>query len=339
MKRFDFKSIHFIAAVMIVSAAFILPVFAAHPDIVSAAKLIPIGRTTGIKLYSEGPVIIGFSSDEDSSAKNCGLSVGDVIISFDGVKTSNVRELSEAVGKCRSEIADICVLRRGAEKHFDLRPYNKNGEICIGVMLRDTIAGIGTITFIDPETGKYGALGHSICDPDTSSGEQYDKGTLMPSRVLSVKRGKDGIPGEIIGSFDNSFDSGTVTLNTESGIYGKIKALPGSGNTRLYDTASINEIRPGKATIISNVNGTETNEYEIEILSVFKDEGNNRQMLIKVTDEKLLRITGGIVQGMSGSPVIQNGKLIGAVTHVLINDPAKGYAIGIDEMLDDLKAA
>ena len=338
MKNRFIKLIHFNAALFIIAAALILPMTAGYSSFISAAKLIPVGRTTGIKLSSEGPVITGFSKDI-INAKEYGLECGDVIIALNGEKTPTVRAFSDAMKTLNEEKTQIIILRNGEEMTFNVKATFENGEYLLGVMLRDTLAGIGTITFIDPKTGKYGALGHSINDPDISSSTQYKNGNLMPSKVLSVKKGVEGEPGELMGSFDNSVDQGSVTANTESGVFGKIKDINGFSGSKIYDTASLNEIKPGKAFIISNISGTESKIYDIEILNVFKNAENNRQMLIRVTDQRLLEKTGGIVQGMSGSPVIQNGKLIGAVTHVLINDPSKGYAIGIDSMIDELSAA
>ncbi len=313
--------------------AFVLPVSAGYSADIAAAKLIPIGRTTGIMLYADGAVITGFS-EGTSPAGSSGLSVGDVIVSVDGCRVYDNRTLSAAITNGDDREFDIGVIRGGNEKVFTVKAdIDENGSYVLGVFLRDTLAGIGTITFIDPESGEYGALGHGISDPDTGLVSIFSKGSLIPSEVISVRKGAEGEPGELLGSFEMSEEQGSIEKNTESGIFGTFKSPDTFSENNVFETAPLSEVSEGKAYIITNISGTDTERFEIEILHVFNDESNMRQMMIKVTDKELLKKTGGIVQGMSGSPIIQNGKLIGAVTHVLVNDPTKGYGIGIESML------
>ena len=336
MKTDFFKRSLFITTVLltVLSFAFIIPVSADFFADIPAAKLIPIGRTTGIKLYADGAVITGFSNGGASPAGSSGLSVGDVIISVDGNRVYDNLSLSHAVTNGDDNEFDICVIRGGTEKTFNVKAdTDGNGGYVLGVFLRDAIAGIGTITFIDPESGVYGALGHGISDPETGSFSAYSKGSLIPSNVVSVRKGTAGDPGELLGSFDISEEQGSVEQNTESGIFGSLRCPEDFSENDVFETAPLSEVSVGKAYIIANVNGDETERFDIEILKVSDDETDTRQMLIKVSDKELVEKTGGIVQGMSGSPIIQNGKLIGAVTHVLVNDPTKGYGIGIERML------
>lgn len=306
----------------------------------SSKKLIPLGRTTGITLFSDGSVVIGFASVDgaggQSPAKAAGLQCGDVITAVNGVKIDRNDALVEQL--CNLKTPNVCltVVRNGTEKEFSFRGVsNGNGGYRIGAWVRDSMAGIGTITYIDPQNGAFGALGHGICDAETGALVPFDTGALLPSSVADVRVGQSGAPGELTGTFDSSRQQGVLYDNTQSGIYGQVTENALYNGQKAMETARKSEIREGKATVLANVEGTSVKSYEIEIIKIYSSgDDQMRDMMIRVTDAELLEKTGGIVQGMSGSPILQNGKFVGAVTHVLVNDPTRGYAISIERMLN-----
>ena len=217
-----------------------------------------------------------------------------------------------------------------------LTPKNcEDGHRRIGVMVRDSIAGIGTLTFFEKDTKQYAALGHGISDSDTDILIPVQKGTLYKASILGITKGKKGVPGEIMGAINEDRNLGTCFLNSKTGIYGGITA-----ETQDYDALEIapkSRVQKGKATVICTLDDTGAHEYELEIVNINRMRNNGtKSMVIKVTDPVLLRKTGGIIQGMSGSPIIQNGRLIGAVTHVFVNDPQKGYAIFAETMFEKM---
>ena len=195
-------------------------------------------------------------------------------------------------------------------------------------------AGIGTMTFFDPQSGTFGALGHGVTDVDTGQLLPLDHGSIMDASVKAVKKGERASPGELKGDFDLTRDSGTLYANTECGIFGKLSAEDAAKITgAALPIAKKDEIKTGRATILATVSGNETREYDIEIEKIYSPSGSTRNLLLRVTDEELLAQTGGVVQGMSGSAILQDGKIIGAVTHVLLDDPSRGYGIFIENML------
>ena len=207
----------------------------------------------------------------------------------------------------------------------------------LGVIVRDGMAGIGTLTYVDPETGSYGALGHGVCDSDTGVLLPLGEGTLLHSLVGAVQRGQSGRPGALQGEFPAGSAVGTVDENTESGIFGTVTDASVYQPLDAVPVADAADIHTGAAEILSNVEGDTVQSYSVEVIKVYPaDDAYGRSMMLRVTDPDLLDKTGGIVQGMSGSPVLQDGKLIGAVTHVLVDDPTCGYAISIERMLEEM---
>ena len=205
----------------------------------------------------------------------------------------------------------------------------------LGAWIRDSMAGIGTMTFYDPATHVFGALGHGVSDVDTARLMPLQSGSIMYAEVSDVKRGVVGAPGELHGVFRVEQDLGELYANTASGVFGTLTDEKLTGGAAAVEVAERSQIKTGKAVILSNIAGDRVEEYEVEITRVYPDGGGeNRDMTLKVTDRRLLEATGGIVQGMSGSPILQNGRLVGAVTHVLVNDPTTGYGIAIGTMLD-----
>ena len=301
-------------------------------------KLIPLGRTTGIKLFSKGTMVVGFSALESTGtcpAKAGGLKEGDVLLALNGHEITGNEMLTALLSALPDENAVFTVLRNGQEMTVKVKAVYDPSLDChrIGAWIRDSVAGIGTITFVDPETGVFGALGHGICDADTGQLVTFGAGSVMPSSVTAVQKSQNGTPGQLCGQFDLIHDQGWLVANHDSGIYGMLTEDTLYRERQALPVADGSEVREGPATVLSNVNGEETEEYEVRILKVFGDR-EGRDLLLEVTDPDLLEVTGGIVQGMSGSPIIQDGKLVGAVTHVLVNDPTRGYGIFIENMLE-----
>lgn len=291
--------------------------------------LVPVGHTVGIKLFSRGVVVVKLT-DGGTPARECGLRAGDVIVKCGGDAVTSAEQFQSLLQKSGGGASDLQVDRAGDQVTLSVEPSpNDQGVYCIGAWVRDSMAGIGTMTWYDPATGAFGALGHGVTDTDTARLMPFSNGAILPSTVKAVKRGEAGAAGELRGDFDLSRDLGPLYANTGSGIFGTLNVPPEAGAAVPTGTAL-----PGAASILANVQGDEVREYEIEILKVASGSQDGRDLVLSVTDPALLEVTGGIVQGMSGSPILQNGKLVGAVTHVLLNDPAKGYGILIDHMLE-----
>ena len=298
----------------------------------SARMLVPVGHTIGIKLFARGVLVVKLT-DGGTPAKECGLQTGDVIVKCGGVSVTSSEQFQSLLQKNGDSAMDLQVRRDGDSMTLSVEPeQNDKGVYCIGAWIRDSMAGIGTMTYYDPATGDFGALGHGITDTDTALLMPFSNGSILPSTVKAVKRGETGSAGELRGDFDLDTSLGDLYANTESGIFGTLAVSDYA--PACQDAVPIGEAVPGPAVIRSNVEGDAVEEYEIEILKVVSGTSDGRDLVISVTDPKLLKATGGIVQGMSGSPIIQDGKLVGAVTHVLVNDPTKGYGIFIENMLD-----
>ena len=282
--------------------------------------VVPMGITTGIKMFADGIMVVGLSkittqSGEICPAQQAGLREGDIIISIDGTK----------------------VLRANRKMDIQLQAVRAAIDETwrIGAWVRDSMAGIGTLTFYDPASGIFGALGHSINDVDTGNIMPLRSGSLMPSSVVGVKRGEAGRPGELKGEFDLTRSTGRLSVNSPSGIFGVLDDVSLASGYEPMQVARRGEVKTGKAQILSCVDGAQRSSYDVEIIRIYSEnEADERGMMLRVTDPALLKLTGGIVQGMSGSPIVQNGKLIGAVTHVLVNDPKRGYGIFIENMLE-----
>ena len=289
--------------------------------------LVPGGCTVGIKLYSKGIVITGFEAQ--SAAREAGMKKGDIILAVDGKPVHTAQDLRACLGENKLVLT---ILRKEKQTVVTVEPDKTAEGYRLGAYIRDSMAGIGTVTYYDPETGAFGALGHGVNDADADMLLPLEAGVAVSSGVAEVKKGSGGAPGELKGTFDVHNILGSVDKNTEMGIFGKMKK-PMEGTP--FPVASEEEVHVGPAEIFSNVHGREVRSYSVEIQKIYpKGNDGGKNMLIRITDETLLRQTGGIVQGMSGSPIIQNGKLVGAVTHVLVNDPTRGYGIFIENMLE-----
>ena len=298
--------------------------------------LIPGGQAVGVALKTQGVLVV---AKTDEAEKKTPLRAGDVIVSVTGERVSSAAELAEQVNRSAQDSVELCVVRGGKEMTMQAAASadSADGKRRLGVWVRDSTAGVGTLSYIDPKTHAYGALGHAIVDGDTGNLLQVKDGVIMHSRVVGVNKGVSGRAGELRGSFlKENQQIGSLTLNCERGIYGHMDELP---KDLLYPeglpVALRSEIHPGEATIISTVDEDGPKTYSVEIVRCFlKGDSDGKDMILRVTDPALLQKTGGIVQGMSGSPIIQDGKLVGAVTHVLVNDPTRGYGIFIENMLE-----
>lgn len=303
--------------------------------------LVPVGRAVGVKLFSDGVMVVGFSevaSDQGRSApaRDCGLKEGDIITHINRSEVDTVEEVQAALQQAGDADMSIRALRDDRTVQFTARAVrcSSDGQYKLGAWIRDSMAGIGTVTFWDPETGVFGALGHGINDVDTAQLMPLQSGGILYSDVAGVKRGEKGAPGELKGAFQADRDLGELYANTPGGVFGTLATSDFFQTAQPVPVAAEYEVRTGPATILSNVSGDQVREYAVEITRIFPQNGEDtRDLMLRVTDPALLAATGGIVQGMSGSPILQDGKLVGAVTHVLVNDPAQGYGILAENML------
>lgn len=311
----------FISA-LLMAFSLVIPAYGAE-----ARTVIPLGKAVGIKLFADGALVVAV---ENSAV----LEKGDLLLKLGGEEVSSIEEVQSLLRENGGAVVTMEVQR--GERILSLADTPKQGADGVwrlGVWIRDSMAGVGTLTYYDPATQTYGALGHGITDVDTAQLMTLQKGSIMHTTVKAVKRGAAGDPGELKGDFSIQRDIGTLRANTSCGIFGG--AVDGaffSGEPMAV--AASEDIHCGEATILATVSGEDTREYTVEIQKVYENGKNGRDMLLQVTDEALLTKTGGIVQGMSGSPIIQSNKIVGAVTHVLVNDPTTGYGIFIENMLD-----
>ena len=297
---------------------------------VSAADyLIPVGRVIGLEL-SAGTVTVAAFDDALPAAKNAGLHIGDEICAIDGCEIDSAEDVRKALNHSDGTV-ELTVARDGKEQAFTLEPHITADGPRLGVYLRQGITGIGTVTYYDPDTGTFGTLGHGVSEGKGTL-LKMTRGSAYPATVVSVQKGKAGQPGQLKGALENHHLLGSLSGNTSQGVFG---TASDGWEGESMEVAAYSDIHTGAATIRSTVTNGEPQDYSVEILKIYpKSRSDGRNLLLKVTDPELLEATGGIVQGMSGSPIIQDGKLIGAVTHVLVNDPTTGYGIFIENMLD-----
>ena len=292
--------------------------------------LVPVGKVIGLQLQNNTLTVVAYDDIYGEAARSAGLKIGDVILSVNGSDVFCAEDIRSALSQAEETIQ--LTVRRGSKyNQLTLTPRQAENGPRMGVYLRQGISGIGTVTFYDPETGCFGTLGHGVSD---AAGSLLDmtRGSAYEACVVSVKKGKAGDPGQLKGSVETPEAFGTLLKNTPQGVFGTThRGWPGEQ----IPTAGYEEISPGAAWIRCQTTADAPREYSVEILKIYPEtRTDGRNFLLKVTDPALLQSTGGIVQGMSGSPIIQNGKLVGAVTHVLVNDPQRGYGIFIENMLD-----
>ena len=316
----------------------LLPVASMDVSVQESRRLIPGGQSVGVAINTDGLLVVGASDlgNTPSPARVAGLRPGDVITRVNGQPVGSAEQFSKMIGK---DPAELELKRDGETLNVGIVPAvdSRDGEYRVGVWVRDSTAGVGTLTFYDPENGDFGALGHAITDVDTGILMPVGEGAIYENDVVDITPGLEGAPGELTGDFfltDRAV--GEVYVNSECGIFGSSarefeNALYPDG----LPAAVRSEVREGPASLLTTLSDGVLREYDCEILRInSQSAGSTRSMVIRITDEELIEQTGGIVQGMSGSPIIQDGKLIGAVTHVLVNDPTKGYGIFIENMLD-----
>ncbi len=323
----------------------VIPVKKMRVFVLPEKKVIPGGHSLGVKLRPDGVIVVGFASVVDEAgqrsypAQDSGIQAGDTIMMVNNEKIYGADDLAKTVSNSRGNPISLTVKRQDKTINLIIKPIKSNTNVYqIGLWVRDIAAGVGTLTFYDPETGFYGALGHVISDADTGKVIEVGEGEIIRSRVTSISPGRKNQPGEKRGVFINEGDiMGDIIANTPFGIFGR--AFQSFENPRysLIPVAPISQVREGRAKILTVLEGEAIQEYDIEIQKIIRQASpNSKGMIIKVIDPQLIEKTGGIIQGMSGSPIIQDGYLVGAVTHVFVNDPVKGYGVFAEWMLDEI---
>ena len=316
-------------------------------SVLPRTTVIPVGNIAGVKLYTNGVLVVGMSEIEGEDSKtykpyeNSGIEEGDTIIKVNNMMIYSTEDLIENVNLSNGENVKIEYIHEKETKECSIKPVKTNEEeYKLGLWVRDSAAGVGTVTFYEPETQQFGALGHGITDIDTGDLLNISSGEFVTAKVLNIKKGEDGNPGKIQGTVEEQETIGEITKNTEFGIYGKIEDASSLNidMSKEMEVALRDEIQTGKATILCSLDNQTVKEYEIEITKIYRENNyNNKSMEIKLTDQALIEKTGGIIQGMSGSPIIQNGKFVGAVTHVFVDSATEGYAVFGDLMLKQSK--
>ena len=311
-------------------------------NVIPKTTIIPLGKAIGMKMYTKGVLVVGMSEIQGKKPyENTGIETGDKIVEVNNVKINNTDELIECVNSSKGESIQITYISDNEEEVANISPVKTGeNEYKLGLWVRDAAAGVGTLTFYEPSTGEFGALGHGINDVDTYELIDIANGELVTTNIIDIVKGEDGTPGEIRGIIDGSSTIGSIYKNTNYGVYGKVteKSRLNLDINNELEVANRSEIKTGKAEIMCELENGKIEKYEIEIQKIFLENNqDNKSMLIKITDEDLIEKTGGIIQGMSGAPIIQNGKFIGAVTHVLVNDSKMGYAVFADLMIKQMR--
>lgn len=312
----------------------IVPIKNVEIQEIDTPMLIPCGQPFGIKLLMDGVMIVGFGTvDNSCPAAEAGLQKGDILHSINNMPITSNADLKTAVASSNGEPVSAILTRDGIEKNIPITPVfsKEDNSYEVGIWVRDSTAGVGTFTFYSPENNTFGGLGHPVCDTDTGICIPIASGEACPVEISSVKKGISGEPGVLNGTFLEGQPLGMLLCNNRCGVFGKLDESPSSNQA--IPMGLKQEITTGEAEILCTVSGSEPSSYTIEIEDIdYSGNENSQNMIIRVTDEKLINDTGGIVQGMSGSPIIQNGKLIGAVTHVFVDDPTRGYGIFCENM-------
>ena len=311
-------------------------------------KVVPVGKVIGLKMYTNGVLVVGMSEVEDKNNykikpyEHSNIKPGDTILEVNKNIIEDIDNLKQAVNDSNGNEIEITILRNGNIINTNIVPVQtEESKYQLGLWVKDAATGVGTITFYEPESNSFGILGHGITDSDTNNLINIDSGELVTAKVISLKRGEANLPGEIKGTIINSQTIGEITKNTQFGVFGKLNNLTALNIdvSKSMEVASREEIKEGEAKILCSINSSNVSkEYKIEIEKVYRENDyNNKSMLIKITDEELLKETGGIIRGLSGAPIIQNGKFVGAITNVLVSNPEMGYAIFGDMMIKEMK--
>ncbi|MGN0621859.1 MAG: SpoIVB peptidase [Porcipelethomonas sp.] len=317
----------------------VIPVKNVELHTVDTPVLVPGGDPFGIKLLMDGVMVIGTGEVKckdgmASPANDCGIEKGDVILTIDGQEITSNADIQDAISASDGEPVEIKYMRNEKVNTVSLTPVFslKDSSYKAGMWVRDSTAGVGTVTFYEPGTGRFGGLGHPVCDTDTGEIVPISSGEAVDVQINGVIPGTEGSPGELRGSFISDRSSGVIYFNNKYGVYGEM-LKPVSGENAI-PMGLKQEVRTGPAEIYTTINDKGPQKFQISIEKINQKNSDTKNMVIRVTDQELLSETGGIVQGMSGSPIIQNGKLIGAVTHVFVSDPTMGYAIFCENMYE-----
>ena len=293
-----------------------IPIKTVDVEVVEETQVIPCGTPFGVKIFTQGVVVVGMSDLKSNGktvnpARSAGLKIGDVITSINGIQVNTNEEVAAIIEKSGGVPLSLSVLRSNMSFEVQITPVKADDGVSYkaGLWVRDSSAGIGTLTFYNPEEHSFAGLGHGICDIDTGDLMPLLSGDIVSANISGIVKGEKGTPAELRGYFSNNNAIGNLSANIQTGVYG---------------------------TILTTIQGNEPQYYDIEIESVnYNEDVPTKNMIVKITDPELLEKTGGIVQGMSGSPIIQNGMLVGAVTHVFVNEPEKGYGIFAENMLEN----
>ncbi len=324
-----------------------IPVKEVNVNVIPKTMVVPLGNAIGMKLYTKGVLVVGMSqieTDKNEKKKpyeNSGIEQGDTILEINNNIVGNTEELIKEVENSKGNTINIKYLRDDKTMQTDITPVKSKNTYKIGLWVRDAAAGVGTLTFYEPSTNLFMALGHGISDIDTEEIVNIANGELVTANIVSITKGRKGYPGEIRGTIDEGKTIGTIYKNTNFGVYGMVKNKNylEADLTQEMEVAPRNEIKEGKAQIICQLENSTKKKYDIEIEKVYiNNNQNNKSMLIKITDKELLEKTGGIIQGMSGAPIIQEEKFVGAVTNVLVNDPTQGYGVFADIMIKEMRS-
>ena len=325
----------------------IFPLRSGEVEVMKPMKLIPGGQSIGVTLQTKGVMVVGQAPVVDKTgkkvfpAKDAGIEVGDILLKINNQDVRTDQEVSNAVHLAGEQKGNANVIYKHQEQILEkiIKPIfcAETGRYRMGLFVRDEAAGVGTLSFLDPVSKQYGALGHVITDADTNQKIEVYNGKVIASTIYAIEKGKRGHPGEKIGSFvANSAFNGTIEKNTLTGIFG---TMSGQVVNPYYQEAIPvgweTEVKVGPAKIYTVIQGEKIEEFEVNIDRVMHNRTDSKNMIVRVTDPRLLEVTGGIIQGMSGSPIVQEGKIIGAVTHVFVNDSQRGYGVFIQNMLNE----
>ncbi len=317
-------------------------------DTLENVEVVPIGKIIGMKLYTNGVLIVGMSEIENMNKErvnpfhNCNIQEGDTIVKVNDTEIDSIGGLKDVVNQSNGENVLLTLVREdGSIVTSNITPVQtENDEYKLGLWVKDAATGVGTITYYEKNTGNFAALGHGIVDSDTDKLINIESGEIVTSNVMSITKGNINSPGEIRGTIVNQKTIGQVEKNTPFGIYGKLENLASLNidTSKSMSVALRDEIQLGDAKILCSLDGKTNQEYDIKIEKIYKNDNyDNKSMLIRVVDENLINATGGIIRGLSGSPIIQKGKFVGAVTNVLVSNPEIGYAIFGDMMIKEMR--
>lgn len=325
----------------------LFPLKTSEIQVMPDLKLLPGGQSIGVSLKAKGVMVVGQAPVQGKDgklvypAKEAGIEVGDVILKVDGQEVHTDQDVANAIHRAgeKQGFSEILMMHKGETvlKKVSSVYCQETGRYRIGLYVRNEAAGVGTLTFYDPVTKKYGALGHVINDADTNQRIDVLNGNVVASTIYAIEKGKRGHPGEKIGSFVNQSQfTGNIEKNSVSGIFGSLEGeIQNPYFKEPIPVAWESEIKEGPAQIYTVLEGEKIEEYSVQIERIMRNRTDSKNMVVKVTDQRLLDKTGGIIQGMSGSPIVQDGKIIGAVTHVFVNDSSRGYGVFIQNMLNE----